>query len=135
FIFGAPSEGAEDVNDSIEFARRNRPHGVQFNILDCLVGTDIWEEMRKKGFVGEGDWVTNHRIYEYYMDGPGKDRLQALVDQAYATWLDGWKNISGIIELLRLLVNNGTARKVVLHNIMNPAVSRGIKNGLSMYGG
>jgi len=120
YIVGAPIESREDILRTFEFVRKTRPHGIQLNILDCLIGTPLWEVFSRHGIVGPDDWKTNHRIYEYYENGLSKAELERLVDLGYTTHVDAWKNKHGAKELLQLLFTNGTARKVILHNAFNP---------------
>jgi hypothetical protein len=95
---------------------------VQVNVLDCLIGTSIYEELEKNGAVGKDDWKRNHRIYEYYKDGFGKDELEAFVSEAYSNWLKGWWSKEGIADILRILGKNKTARRIVFSNLLNPTV-------------
>ena len=48
-----------------------RPHAVEINILDYLVGTPLWQQMEVDGIIGPDDWKRNHRVYEYVKE---KDR-------------------------------------------------------------
>ncbi len=49
FIIGAPVESVDDMRRTIGFIRELRPHGVQLNVLDVLVGTEIWQAMARDG--------------------------------------------------------------------------------------
>jgi hypothetical protein len=115
---------------TIDFAQSLRPHGVQYNILDFLVGTPLWEEMKEKGTVKEDDWRTNHRVYEYYPEHASREELEGLVNDGYGSFLEAWKSGSGVIELLRTLMVNSTARRIVMGNITNPAARKMITDGL-----
>ncbi|OGS50865.1 MAG: hypothetical protein A3K65_04035, partial [Euryarchaeota archaeon RBG_16_68_12] len=103
FIIGAPVETREDVLRTIAFIGETRPHGVQMNILDCLIGTPIWEDMERAGLVGPDDWKRNHRIYEYAKDGLPRALLERLAEQGYAAHIDGWESAAGLLDILRLM--------------------------------
>ncbi|MGE4274883.1 MAG: hypothetical protein AB7E27_02325, partial [Candidatus Methanomethylophilaceae archaeon] len=60
----------------------------------------------------------NHRAYEY-QGSLSRETLQSYVDKGYSTYLDSWKCRDGYRELAGLIVNNRTARRVILHNIFN----------------
>ena len=62
YIVGAPVETLEDVKNTIGLARSLRPHGVQYNILDMLVGTPLWTSLGEQGMLSPDDWKTNHRV-------------------------------------------------------------------------
>lgn len=126
YIIGAPVESESDVRDTIDFIEATRPHGVQLNILDCLIGTPIWEDLIRSGVVGPDDWKRNHRIYEYHENGLSKTRLEELADIGYAAYVQGWKNRDGLLDLLRLLRSNRTGRKVILGNLLHVSLLRRI---------
>jgi anaerobic magnesium-protoporphyrin IX monomethyl ester cyclase len=122
FIVGAPVESSEDMNKTIEFIMRTRPHAVQVNILDVLIGTEIWDRLSSQGVTGADDWRTNHRIYEYALSPLSRAELEEVVNRAYAAHLDAWKTGKGLVELLRTLYSNKTARSIVMGNLLNPKV-------------
>lgn len=130
YIFGAPVESKEDILRTIGFIKSARPHAVQINILDCLIGTPIWDDFVKAGTVGPNDWKTNHRIYEYHEDGLSRKELEDLVNLGYASYLDAWKNRKVVPELLRTIAANRTARKVILGNLFNPNAKKRIAEGM-----
>jgi anaerobic magnesium-protoporphyrin IX monomethyl ester cyclase len=132
FILGAPGETMEDKQQTIGFIHSLRPHAVQINILDYLVGTPLWEELDKSGRLQPDAWRTNHRVYEY---DSSFDRatLEALVNQGYSTYIDAWKTKEGVREFLRLLVRNHTARRIVFSNIFNPKARAVITGGMKVF--
>lgn len=118
FIMGAPVETEEDLQRTVDFIKELRPHAVEINILDYLVGTKLWQEKEEAGLLDSEDWKTNHRAYEY-QGSLDRDTLQSYVDKGYAAYLDSWKCREGYRELLRLLRSNRTARKVITKNLLN----------------
>jgi anaerobic magnesium-protoporphyrin IX monomethyl ester cyclase len=133
FILGAEVETKEDMEQTLQFIRRLRPHAVEINILDYLVGTPLWNEATQRGIVAPQDWTTNHRVYEYGLSPLDKVELQKMVNQGYDTYLDSWKNKSGIKELVNLLLRNATARKIVFSNLFNQAARKAVLEGIRPY--
>ena len=129
YIMGAPVESLEDMSRTVDLIRTLRAHGVQINILDCLVGTDIWNDLENKGVVGPDDWRTNHRIYEYSRNDITRADLEATVNRGYAAYLDAWKSMDGAREILRTVLKNSTARTVIMRNLLNPHTRRRLKDG------
>ncbi len=133
YIVGAPIETRDDVMQTIRFIHDNRPHAVQLNILDCLIGTSIWSDLEAQGIVKEDDWRTNHRVYEYF-NTMSREELEGLVDEGYAQWLKGWYSKEGMRDILRILYRNQTARWIIFKNLLNPNVRRRISEGMSAFG-
>jgi anaerobic magnesium-protoporphyrin IX monomethyl ester cyclase len=133
FILGAPAESDEEIRKTIDFIYRLRPHAVEINILDYLVGTPLWQQMETDGIIGPDDWKRNHRVYEYVKE-KDRDKMEALVQQGYDAYLNAWKNKSGAMELLSLLAHNKTARRVIFSNLFNPKAREVVSNGLRAFG-
>lgn len=130
FILGAPVESGEDMQKTADMIASMRPHAVEVNILDVLIGTRLWENMEKEGKIKPDDWKTNHRIYEFTDNGFSREMLQEQVDKCYNIYLDSWKNPSGVMEFLSLMAHNRTIDSVAIHNVLNPNFWSIIKNGL-----
>lgn len=130
YIIGAANETREDIDKTIEMIGKTRPHGVQINILDCLIGTPIWNELEKNNIVGKDDWKTNHRIYEYLKDGIPKDELQKCVVDGYASQFNSWKSKEGLKELPGLFLDNSTASRIILGNLLSPDTWKMMREGL-----
>jgi anaerobic magnesium-protoporphyrin IX monomethyl ester cyclase len=133
FILGAEIETKEDMDRTLQLIRQLRPHAVEINILDYLVGTPLWTEATQRGIVGPQDWTTNHRVFEYGLSPLNKEDLQAMVNRGYDTYLSSWKNKEGVKELLRLLRQNGTARQIILGNLFNSEARRAVIDGIRPY--
>ena len=129
YIMGAPVESIEDMNETVNFIKRVRPHAVQINILDCLIGTEIWERMVSEGAVGAQDWKTNHRVYEYNRAGPSREVLEDMVNRGYAAHLDTWKSVRGLASFMGTLFANKTARNIVRGNLFNSEARKRLSDG------
>jgi anaerobic magnesium-protoporphyrin IX monomethyl ester cyclase len=127
-IIGAPGETKEEILKTIEFIRKARPHAIQVNVLDCLIGTAIWKEMEERGLVQPDDWKTNHRIYEYSQESLSKAELDELVDRGYAAYAETWKSAGGALEALSIVMRNQTARIVARNNLFNPRVREWLRS-------
>jgi len=130
FILGAPVESREDMQKTVDLISCLRPHGVEVNILDVLIGTRLWKDMLTDGKIKADDWKKNHRIYEYAEKGPGRETLEQFVDKSYGEYIDSWKSPGGLVELLGLLARNRTARGIIYHNVGNPRFWSAIRAGL-----
>lgn len=130
FILGAPVESREDIKETLDFIRLLKPHAVQINILDVLIGTELWKGMDRIGKVGQEDWKTNHKIYEYEDSRHNKNDLENFVNQGYKYYLNSWKNKDSVLEFLKLLLYNQTARSVVFENFFNPHLWKIFKDEL-----
>ena len=128
FIFGAPVETDADANATIEFIRQTRPHVVQINALDCLIGTPIWDELAAKGLLGPDDWKKNHRIWEYNKETT-KEKVAGLVNAGNSAYIESWLDMSAVPGLLSLLLRNKTARRVAFGNLLNPDLRKRIREG------
>ncbi|MBI0583470.1 MAG: radical SAM protein [Methanomassiliicoccus sp.] len=133
YILGAPVESKEEMRSTIGFAQSLRPHGVQYNILDFLIGTPLWDDMKDKGMVGDEDWKTNHRVYEYFPEHASREELESLVNDGYGTFLEAWKSGRGLLDLLRTMMVNPTARRIVLGNITNRQAISIVTDGLRTF--
>ena len=133
YIVGAPLETKEDVKKTVDFIARTRPHGVQVNILDCLIGTSIWGDLVAQKMVGPEDWKRNHRVYEYFPEHMTKMELEGSVNEAYGAWIKGWYSKEGLLELLMVMARNGTLRRVIAQNIFNPNVRRRLGEGMKAF--
>ena len=130
YILGAPIESREEMNETISFAESMRPHVVQYNILDMLIGTPLWDELIKEGKIGPDDWKTNHRVYDYFPEHASQEELETLVNEGYTGYINAWKNRKGIMELIHVLLLNKSARDVIFGNIVNPAARKIITDGM-----
>jgi anaerobic magnesium-protoporphyrin IX monomethyl ester cyclase len=122
FIFGAPVESRNDILKTIDFIKQIRPHAIQLNVLECLLGTPIWDNLVRDKVVGPDDWKMHHRVYEYFNNDLSREELENLVDQGYAAYLNGWKNAAGLKDAFKILMSNKTARRIVFHSLFNPNV-------------
>lgn len=127
FIVGAPVEQREDMEATVDLIRRLKPHGVEVNVLDVLIGTKLWEDMKEQGRIGPEDWKTNHRIYELIGgEGHSYEELERFARKGYRAYIDALLSPAGIAGLGKLMLFNGTARSIVRHSIFNPNLRKAL---------
>lgn len=135
FILGAPVESRDDIKKTLDFIGLLKPHGLQINILDVLIGTELWENVLQKGKIGPEDWKTNHRIYEFPDSGHSQDDLEKSVVHGYKCYINAWKNKESILEASKLLLHNQTARSVIFNNLLNPQIWKTMKEEMKPVNG
>ena len=124
YILGAPNETEEDMHSTVNLIKGTRTHAVQVNILDCLVGTEIWRDLERRGILDKDDWKRNHRVYEYGESCVDRRGLEELVNLGYSAHIDSWKSAGGALDILTALASNGSARDIVAGNLLNPEARR-----------
>ena len=134
YIIGAPVETREDIMRTIDLIRETRPHAIQINILDCLVGTPIWNDLEERGITAPNDWKTNHRVYEYFSNSLDREELIGLVNQGYNAHIDGWMTPRSLLEIGRVFLSNRSLRRIIRANISNQDLRRRVRNR-EVYGG
>jgi radical SAM superfamily enzyme YgiQ (UPF0313 family) len=127
YIVGAPGETREDLSKTIEMIRDTKPHAIQVNVLDCLVGTPIWEELEAEGIPTRSDWKTNHRVYEYF-DHFSKEELDSIANECYRSHIDSWMRPRSLLEIGRLFLSNRSLRRIIRANLGNPGLRNRVRN-------
>jgi len=51
FIVGAPTETREEIINTLTFAQKIPIDIPQFNILGAALGMEIWEELKRDGYL------------------------------------------------------------------------------------
>ncbi len=127
FIIGAPVEHQEDMAETIDLIKKLRPHGVEINVLDILIGTQLWDDINGMGKVGPQDWQTNHRIYDYMGDIHSRDELESMRRTGYSAYIRALASPANLGEISGLLIHNSAARDIVFKNFFNPNVIKTIR--------
>lgn len=58
FMIGAPDESLETINDTINFAKKLNPDLASFNILTPYPGTELFDDLKRRGFIKIKDWTS-----------------------------------------------------------------------------
>lgn len=82
FIVGAPNETEKEIEKTFKFAEELKIDVPQFNVLSVFAGTDIWEELKMKGFLDEAKyWETGVMVPEICPDAvPYKEITRMIHD-------------------------------------------------------
>lgn len=113
-ILGAPNETRQEIQNTLEFAQKLQVDIPQFNILATFPGTDIWDELKMKGFLNEDQyWETGVLVPEVSPDTVPCEEIERMIHKSYRRFLirpsyvlKQLFKISTSSYRLNLLVNN-----------------------------
>jgi len=84
FIVGAPDETREEIQNTIEFAKKIPIDFPQFNILSVFPGMDIWDEFEMKGLLQEGKhWETGITVSEICPSAVPNQEIKQMTHEAF----------------------------------------------------
>jgi anaerobic magnesium-protoporphyrin IX monomethyl ester cyclase len=84
FIVGAPDETKEEIQNTIEFAKKIPIDFPQFNILGVYPGTDIWNEFAMKELLNtEEHWETGITVSEICPTAVPLNEIKKMIHQAF----------------------------------------------------
>ena len=88
FILGAPNETRQEIQNTINFAQKLKVDIPQLNILSTCPGTDIWEELKTKGFLDEEKyWETGVFVPEVSPDTVPYEEIKRMIFEGYRRFL------------------------------------------------
>ncbi len=88
FILGAPNETREEIQNTLEFAQKLQVDIPQFNLLATFPGTDIWEELKKKGFLDEDQyWENGVLVPDVSPDTVPREEIEKMIHESYRRFL------------------------------------------------
>lgn len=88
FILGAPNETRQEIQNTINFAQKLKVDIPQFNILSACPGTDIWEELKMKGFLDEEKyWETGVFVPEVSPITVPYEEIKRMIHEGYRRFL------------------------------------------------
>ena len=88
FILGAPNETREEIENTLKFAQQLQVDIPQFNILDTFPGTDIWEELKMKGYLNEDQyWETGVLVPKVSPDTVPCEEIERMIHENYRRFL------------------------------------------------
>ena len=115
FILGAPHETRQEIWNTLKFAQKLKVDIPQFNILATFPGTDIWEELKNKGFVNEEKcWETGVMVSEVSPDAVPVKEIEQMIHQGYQRF---FIRPEYIIKQLAKILKSSYRRNVLLHNL------------------
>jgi len=71
FVLGLPGETLESIRQTIDFAKKLRLDTVQCSLISPLPGTELYEEMLKKGYLNRQTMVTEDGFQSCPVQYPG----------------------------------------------------------------
>ncbi|MDH5266093.1 MAG: B12-binding domain-containing radical SAM protein [Candidatus Bathyarchaeota archaeon] len=84
FIVGAPDETKEEIQNTIEFAKKIPIDFPQFNVLGIYPGTDIWNEFKMKELLNtEEHWETGITVSEICPTAVPLNEIKRMIHQAF----------------------------------------------------
>jgi anaerobic magnesium-protoporphyrin IX monomethyl ester cyclase len=88
FILGAPNETRQEIQNTLKFAQKLQVDIPQFNILATFPGTDIWDELKMKGFLNEDQyWETGVLVPEVSPDTVPCEEIERMIHESYRRFL------------------------------------------------
>jgi anaerobic magnesium-protoporphyrin IX monomethyl ester cyclase len=88
FIVGAPTETREEIENTLNFARKIPIDFPQFNILGVFPGMDIWEEFKAKGVLKEEEyWETGAWASEMSPDTLPPEEIKRLIEKHFNAFI------------------------------------------------
>jgi anaerobic magnesium-protoporphyrin IX monomethyl ester cyclase len=88
FILGAPNETKQEIRNTLKFAEKLEVDIPQFNILAAFPGTDIWEELKMKGFLNEDQyWETGVLVPNFSHDAVPCEEIERMIHENYRHFL------------------------------------------------
>jgi len=88
FILGAPNETKQEIQNTLKFAEKLKVDIPQFNILAAFPGTDIWDELKMKGFLNEDEhWETGVLVPDVSADAVPCKEIERMIHENYRHFL------------------------------------------------
>jgi anaerobic magnesium-protoporphyrin IX monomethyl ester cyclase len=127
FILGAPHETRKEIQNTLEYAQKIEADIPQFNILATFPGTDIWEELKTKGFIDEEKhWETGVLVSEVSPNAVPVKEIEKMIHEGYQRFFIRRDYI--VKQLLRIITSKYRVN-VLLSNLKRaPAVAQGIRD-------
>jgi anaerobic magnesium-protoporphyrin IX monomethyl ester cyclase len=129
FIVGAPDETRQEIQNTINFAIRNRIDIPQFNILGAHPGNDIWNEFEAKGLLNaEEHWEGGIAVSEICPTAVPLSEIKEMTHNAFRRHVS---RPSFIIEQFAKTLRSGYMRNVILSNVVRLAEIRESANSVT----
>ncbi len=82
FIIGEPSESKEEVQATIDYAKRINPATAQFSILTPYPGTEVWKQLKERLIVSDWDKFDGlHAVF--HGEHMTADEIESMCRKAY----------------------------------------------------
>jgi anaerobic magnesium-protoporphyrin IX monomethyl ester cyclase len=104
FIYGAPRESRQTIQETIDLINSIKPLSAIFYILDIFPGTALYEDFKQRLNATDDVWLNRIEDIMYFETDPDLTREMIL---AFGQKLRSsfFENLSGFVEALRLIDN------------------------------
>jgi len=115
FIVGAPNETKREIEKTLKFAQQLPIDVPQFNILCAFPGTDLWNELKVKGFLSEDQyWETGVAVSRISPDTLPYEEIEQIVHEYFINFFLRPRYL--LTQTIRLLKSSYRS-SVVLNNL------------------
>ena len=104
FIYGAPRESRQTIQETIDLVNSIKPLSAIFYILDIFPGTALYEDFKQRLNATDDVWLNRIEDIMYFETDPELTREMVL---AFGQELRSsfFENLSGFVEAIRLIDN------------------------------
>jgi radical SAM superfamily enzyme YgiQ (UPF0313 family) len=103
FILGYPSETEDDINKTIEFAKKLPLTRAQFNIFIPLPGSEIYNKLKEEGKLNNINWDKFFVTKVAYSENLGEEKLKKLQREAFLKFYLRPKILIGMLKEIKSL--------------------------------
>lgn len=115
FIVGAPGETRKEILNTLNFPRKLKVDVPQFNILEALPGTDIWDELKMSSILNEEKyWETGVFASKVCPDAVPYDEIVRMISEAYRRFLI---HPEYMLKLLQRTITSSYRLNLLMNNI------------------
>ena len=102
FIYGAPGETWETIQETIDLIHEIKPLSVVFYILDLFPGTALYEEFKEKSGISDDIWLNKIEGIMYFETSPNltKDHILAFGKRLR---MEFYENVHAFARAVRLV--------------------------------
>ena len=102
FIYGAPGESRQTIQETIDLINTIKPLGAIFYILDIFPGTALYEDFKHRLNATDDIWLNRIEDIMYFETDPGLTREMIL---AFGRQLRSsfYKNLPGFVEAIEVI--------------------------------
>ena len=104
FIYGAPGESRETIQETMQLIHTIKPLGAIFYILDIFPGTKLYEDFKKKDNVSDDIWLNRVEDIMYFESDPVLSK-EAILEFGHLLRNDFHKSLPGFIENIKLVAD------------------------------
>jgi radical SAM superfamily enzyme YgiQ (UPF0313 family) len=115
FIVGAQDETRQEIQNTLNFAKRLPIELPQFNILCAHPGNGIWNEMESKGFLNaDEDWETGVAVSKICPTAVPYEEIKQMIHKAF---MDHIRRPSYLLRQIGQTLQSSYRRNVIASNL------------------